>query len=72
MTDPIPAAIVQQAETTIAAMTERGLKDPHKLTSTCRSIAVVLVAKWDSADKKAIRILTNIMVAKAHQITETL
>lgn len=66
----IPAGIEQQAVNTITAMTERGLKEPQRLPATCRSIAVVLLSKWDSADKRMIRHLTNIMINKAHDVTE--
>jgi hypothetical protein len=71
-TQHIPAAIEQQALTTITAMTERGLKEPQKLPYTCRSIAMVILSKWDNADKKMIRHLTNIMINKAHDVTERL
>jgi hypothetical protein len=68
----IPAAIEQQALTTITAMTERGLKEPERLHYTCRSIAKVLLAKWDSADRKMLRTLTNIMIIKAQDVTDRL
>jgi hypothetical protein len=67
----IPAAIEQQAIQTIDAMAARGLTHPHKVTSTCRSIAIVVLSKWNEGDKKAIatltRMLTNRMVAHAYE-----
>ena len=72
ITNTIPAAIEHQAIITITAMTERGLKDPQHLPATCRSIAMVILSKWDSADKKMIRTLTNIMINKAHDVTDRL
>jgi len=68
-----PTILEQQAIRTIDAMTTRGLTHPHKVTSTCRSIAItiIILSKWNEGDKKAIatltRMLTNRMVAHAYE-----
>lgn len=65
-THAIPPAIEQQAISTIDAMNARGMKHPASLTSTCRQVAVVILAKWNESDKKLVRILTNRMVCHCY------
>lgn len=65
----IPLAVEQQAMTTITAMVERGLDHPERLRHTCKSIALVILSKWNIADKKMMRILTNMMINKAYDVT---
>lgn len=66
-TPSIPPAIEQQAFSTIDAMRERGFNQPNKLTITCKQVATVILAKWDNADHKWIRTLTNRMVAHVYE-----
>jgi hypothetical protein len=59
----LPAGVEQQAIKTIDAMNERGFKHPRNITAQCKSIAIVILGKWNDADKRMIRCLTNRMVA---------
>lgn len=71
MTHPpihIPVVIEQQAIKTIDAMNARGLKHPCSLTSQCKQIAVVILAKWNIVDTKVQRALTNKMVYHCYDV----
>ena len=59
----LPPAVEQSAIVTIEAMRERGFNQPHKLTTTCKQVAVVILSKLNVNDNKAVRILTNRMVS---------
>lgn len=64
----IPVVIEQQAFTTIEAMSHRGFKNIQAVPSTCRQVAVVVLAKWNEADKRMVRHLTNKMIAHLYDI----
>jgi len=65
----IPPGIEAQASTTITAMTQRGLREPCKLTALCRTVASVTLAKADIIDKRMVRCLTNRLICKAHDVS---
>jgi hypothetical protein len=46
-------------------MMERGLRHPHTITTTCKQIATVVLAKLDNVDKILVRKLTNALVMYA-------
>lgn len=59
----IPAGAEYNASMVLSHMLDRGLKAPAKLTQTCRGIASVVLAKFDVADKRILRCLTNRLVS---------
>lgn len=65
MDHSIPDGARQQAVTTLHSMLERGLKNPTSITSTCKSIATIVLAKLDMCDRIMVRKLTNALVMYA-------
>lgn len=62
----IPPGVEYNATLSLDAMIRRGLTYPEKLTSTCKQVASVMLKKADIADRKAVRMLTNRLVAHAY------
>lgn len=67
MTYDIPPAITQQVIQTFDAIVARGLRYPHKMPSTARSIVVVILGKWDIHNDKMARHLTNMLITRDYE-----
>lgn len=63
----IPPTALYNAQLTLDAILNRGMREPSRLTSTCKQIAQVALSKIGDINRKHVRVLTNRLVLHAHE-----